>query len=126
MKVRFFHDSIRFRLSRDEVITLARQGQLENVTRFSPTRTLVCALSATVDVQTAKARFDESRIVVLVPAAAADRLRGENELSISHEQLTGPDSRLKILIEKDFECLDSEKNEAGVSFFPNPKKTAEV
>jgi hypothetical protein len=121
MKVRLFHDSIRFRLSRDEVETLSRQGRLENVTRFAPARSLVCTLATAADVSTLKARFEDSCITVLIPAASARRLLATDQLSISHEQPSGPQSSLKILIEKDFECLDAEKNEPGVKFFPNPR-----
>lgn len=119
MKLRIRGDSIRLRLTQTEVRVLAGGGVVEMSTRFAPGQRLVCALVPSLGAQTSSASLRDGRLEVLVPS---DRVRSwarSEEVSLSAEQPTGPESLLSILIEKDFQCL-SHRGEDDADAYPHP------
>lgn len=110
MKLRFYGDSVRLRLSQAEMARLAETGRVEDTLTFAPGRTLSYSLETGA---TLKAGFDGQRISIMVPAAAAKHWMESNEAGI--EGVSGP---LKVLVEKDFRCLHS--GEEDGDSFPNP------
>jgi hypothetical protein len=115
MKLRLHAGSLRLRLSQSEVARLDETGRVEDSVEFAPGSELLYALETGGAV--VAAAFDGGNIRVAVPTSMAKRWAGSNETSIE-----GSTGTLKILIEKDFQCLHREP-EPGEDSFPNPLAT---
>ena len=122
MKLRVRADSIRLRLGQSEVRRLADEGIVEESTHFAPGGLpFVYALRARDDAAGIGASFDKSRLVVTVPHALARQWATTDRVSLEASQPAGDGRSLRILIEKDFECLDGPPGENQADAFPNPK-----
>jgi hypothetical protein len=110
MKLRFHNDSLRLRVSQAEMARLAETGRVEDTLTFAPGRTLSYSLETGPALAAA---FDGQRISIVIPAAPAKHWMESDEAGI--EGASGP---LKVLIEKDFQCLHSSEEDADA--FPNP------
>ena len=122
MKLRLLDDSIRLRLSRSDVATVAEQGVVEGQTRLPRGGVFTYVLEALPNGPDSNAAYVDDRLVVKLPASeisawadddAAVSLRGEVPL---------PDGdRLRLLVEKDFTCLSHRHEEDQSDLFPNPE-----
>ena len=122
MKLRVRADSIRLRLGQAEVRRLADEGIVEEQTHFAPGASpFVCALHARDDAAGIGASFDRSRLVVTVPRPLARQWAATDQVGLEASQPAGDGRTLRILIEKDFECLDGPPGENQADAFPNPK-----
>ena len=111
MKLRFFDQSVRVRLSQPEVARLAETGRLSERLAFAAGQTL----EYTVQTGTALAvAFDQAGIVITLPAAETARWAGNSETAIS-----GASGPLNVSVEKDFQCLHGPESE-NADAFPNP------
>lgn len=122
MKLRIQGNSLRLRLRRSEVRQLADGGRVEERTAFGPAAAaaLVYALLAD-DVTHVTASFEEGRLDVRVPHAVAAAWAGGDQIGIEASQPAGGGELLRILIEKDFECIDAPPGESQDDAFPNPR-----
>lgn len=121
MKLRIVDDSIRLRLTVSEVASIARGASVESRTRF-PSATFDYALCVG-DVPQIAARFDSARIVVTLPKAVATRWAGGTEVSLHGDQRTDGGA-LRILVEKDFTCVEPREGEDQGDLYPNPKSAS--
>jgi hypothetical protein len=112
MKLRLHAGSLRLRLSQSEVAQLNDTGKVEETIAFAPGKELHYTLE-TGSTETG-ATLDGANIVVTLPTAVAKQWIESDQTGI--EASTGP---LKLLIEKDFQCLHREP-EPGEDSFPNP------
>jgi hypothetical protein len=112
MKLRLHDNSLRLRLSQSEVERLHDTGKVEEVVVFAPGKQLGYTLE-TGSTEIA-ATLDNSRIVVTLPAAVAAEWIESDQTGI--EASIGA---LRLLIEKDFQCLHREPA-PGDEAFPNP------
>ena len=69
------------------------------------------------------ASFKEECIRIMVPHAVAERWQEPDEVSIRGEQELPGGETLKILVEKDFQCLVPREDEDQSGLFPNPVKS---
>ena len=69
------------------------------------------------------ASFDEECIRVSLPRAVAERWQEPDQVSIRGEQELPEGERLKILVEKDFQCLIPREDEDQSGLFPNPQQS---
>jgi len=113
MKLRLHAGSLRLRLSQSEVARLDETGKVEETIEFSPGSELLYAIE-TGSAPTVAATFDGGNIHVVLPLPAAKRWIESDQTGI--EASTGT---LRLLIEKDFQCLHREP-EPGEDSFPNP------
>jgi hypothetical protein len=120
MKLRILGDSLRFRLARSEVAALARGERVENTTHFPGGARLVYSLS-TGAVPAVAATFDDRRIDVVLPHERINAWAESAEVSIRDTQRL-PEGALRLLIEKDFECMQPREGEDPADRYPNPKK----
>jgi hypothetical protein len=113
MKLRMHDNSLRLRLSQSDVTRLHDTGKVEEVVVFEPGKQLVYAIETGV-LDEATATFDDAKIRVTLPTRAAKQWMESDQTGI--EASTGT---LRLVIEKDFECLHREP-QAGEDAFPNP------
>ena len=113
MKLRFHSNSLRLRLSRSDIARLADTGVVEEIVTFAPEEILAYSIEFGVGDEIA-ASFENGRIRIVLPASLAKRWASSDETG-----LEGSSGSLRVLIEKDFECLHRDSAEDADSF-PNP------
>jgi Family of unknown function (DUF7009) len=112
MKLRFHSDSLRLRLSQSEVARLSEEGRIEDTVHFAPGQILSYILESGPE-PSILATYSANRIRVVLPAAKARRWIESDEPGVE-----GSAGRLRVLIEKDFQCLHPSVEEPDA--FPNP------
>ena len=114
MKLRIRGSSIRLRLTKPEVDALRSGGLVEEATEFPGGARLRYAIA--VEGSRLGASFDDRGLVVHVPKDRADAWSGSNEVGIS-----GEDGPTRILIEKDWACVQPRSDEDPAQMFDNPR-----
>jgi hypothetical protein len=120
MKLRLSGDSLRLRLTPDDVAALAKLGSVTTEISFGPKSKLTYCLRASSAAASISARLESATIVVEVPLQTVRDWTDGDAVSLSAMQA----SALKILIEKDFECLHSSQNPPGIKLYPHPGKSS--
>jgi hypothetical protein len=115
MKLRIRGNSLRFRLNQTEITSLATGNEVKETTDFGNGETFVYSISTSKIEQTI-ASFQNGKIQISVPIDSAKNLAESDEVGISANQ-----NSLKILIEKDFACLQP-RGEEDKDTFPHPKE----
>ena len=115
MKLRLHGDALRLRLSQSDVARLAEDGRVEERVRFAPGNSLRYSLES-ADTDRLTADFTGDSIRVMIPRAAVEHWIQSNDTGIQ-----GSGETLKILIEKDFQCVHPGSEDADS--FPNPLAT---
>jgi hypothetical protein len=122
MKLRLLEDSIRLRLSRNEVVAADKQGLVEGQTRFPDGSVFTFALEAVENSSDAGASYARGRMVVKLPAAEISVWANDDAAVSLHGELNLPvGGPLKLLVEKDFRCLSPRDDEDQSSLFTNPE-----
>jgi hypothetical protein len=121
MKLRLQFNSIRLRLKRNEVEQFARTVRVaEKIFSGSGEDEMFnYVLEATDAISSAQGTFTARGIVVQVPIGDAVKWASTDQIGIEGEQSINNQTRLRILIEKDFACLDGTE-EQNADTFPNP------
>jgi len=123
MKLRLLDDSIRLRLSRDEVVAADEQGIVEGQTRFPDGSVFTFALEALKNGSDASASYASDRLVVKLPAPKISAWANDDAAVSLHGELQLPlGGRLKLLVEKDFRCLSPPDDEDQSNLFQNPER----
>ncbi|MEO8042624.1 MAG: hypothetical protein ABI646_08450 [Acidobacteriota bacterium] len=120
MKLRIKGNSIRLRLLRSEVEQFAMAGQISEEIEFGGTRYLRYSLVTSPAAESIAARFRGSEISVVVPTAVAQKWASNDQVGLESEQAIGSGETLKILVEKDFVCIDHPDDPDREDAFPNP------
>jgi len=120
LKLRLLDDSIRLRLSRGDVAQAEGSGVVEGRTRFPDGSSFTFALES-LPRGPAGAAYARDRMVVRLPAGDISRWANDDHaVSLEQEiELPGGD-RLKLLVEKDFQCLTARDDEDQSDLFTNP------
>lgn len=113
MKLRIKGDSVRLRLGRSEVERLAVAGIVRETTTFDLTghQRLEYRLVADPAVGALVVTWTEGVLEVRLPRAQADAWGRSSEVGISANQPIEGGRTLRVLIEKDLECLDAPAHE---------------
>lgn len=128
MKLRILDDTLRLRLTRSEVARLGAGGRVEVRTCFGPGpgETLTYALVVSESGERLRARFEGGRITVTMPRAMAEPWTRtgvvDGPVGFEGEQDVGGGRRLRLLVEKDFACLDGSRHEPDA--YPHPEEDA--
>lgn len=122
MKIRIKGNFIRYRLTQPEVKAISEGKRLEEQTCFGPAahQTFAYALETAEGIEGLRASFDGQIITLFIPASAAATWYEEERVGFENEQEVAPGVRLKMLLEKDFACMDT-SHEDQSDKFPNPK-----
>jgi hypothetical protein len=121
VKLRLEFNSIRFRLKRSEVEKFARTGRVEEKIIFGSgdEKTFRYVLESDDSVSSPSATLTPCAVIVQVPPEAVTRWASSDQIGIESEQLVEHQTSLRILIEKDFACIDA-SDEQNADTFPNP------
>ena len=121
MKLRLEFNSIRFRLKRNEVEQFARTGRVEDkiISGSSDQQMFGYVLESTEKVSSLKATVRPGAIIVQVPPEVVMRWASTDQIGIEGQQPVDNQTSLRILIEKDFACIDG-TDEQNADTFSNP------
>jgi len=120
MKLRIRGDSIRIRVSQLELSEIAERGRVHDTIHFGDGVGLTYLLESDAAARTPHARYAADVISVVLPAATVRRWANSNQVSIEGEQALDGGETLRILVEKDFACLQPRPGEDESDMFPNP------
>ena len=112
MKIRIKDNSIRFRLTQSEVLELGKNGIISSFTQFVD-RPFIYAIERTDD-EVLSAAFIENRIVLKMP-----KLMVKDFVSTDRVGFDGQTGEIKLLVEKDFVCIDNTEEDQSDNY-PNP------
>lgn len=118
MKLRIRGNSIRLRLLRGEVAEFAVTGTLRETINFGASN-LTYMLRTADDANELSAEFIDNQIIVSVPTETARNWTETEKVSLTGEQKNADGKFLKILVEKDFVCLDRVDDEDNLDAYPN-------
>ncbi|MCF0042821.1 DUF7009 family protein [Dyadobacter fanqingshengii] len=121
MKIRIQRNSVRFRLSRTDIETLSIEGYLEEVTPFGDTN-FIYAVKKSAGISELSAEFQNGKILLQLPEHLTQGWADNNVVGHSGEMSVGKIDTLKLLIEKDFKCLDNVTEDQSDNY-ENPAKT---
>lgn len=134
MKLRIRGNSLRLRLLRGEVEQFGKTGRVVETIRFgaSPAARLSYVLETDGEARQITTHFADNQITVKIPDSIARNWVESEQVSLMSEQSVENDKQndtdknggsqniLKILIEKDFVCLDRQNDPDNLDAFPHP------
>lgn len=119
MKLRMRHNSVRLRLTQAEVEKLKSEWRVEETVDFG-SRSLMYAVVASTEATELHADWDGGTLTVEIPQDAVETWATTPQVGLQGEQsVDGPGQTLRILVEKDFRCLEERLSE-DADTFPNP------
>jgi hypothetical protein len=118
MKIRIKGNTVRYRLTKSDIVTLTQVGYLEDQTQFLTT-TLVYSIQKSEQEQLIADLVDH-RITLFVPAQVLEYWASSNQVSIENTMPLKDGGSLFLLLEKDFKCIDGDLTEDQSDFFENP------
>ena len=122
MKLRIRGNSIRLRLSQQDVRTFGEKGQVKDNIQFGPTADdQLSYVLESADVKKLKSEFSGNTITVFVPVKLGEMWVNSQLVSIEHLDTTTENNQVRILVEKDFKCMHVRINEDESDSFPHPK-----
>jgi hypothetical protein len=121
MKIRIKGNFIRYRLTQSEVKSLSEGGKLAESTCFGPKegQTFTYALEPRDGIEALQATFVDGKITLFLPSESAQSWHADPRVGFENEQEVAPGIFLKMLLEKDFACLD-DTHEDQADKYPNP------
>jgi hypothetical protein len=121
VKLRLRGNSLRLRLTQSEVADLAARGRVEETVGFGAGAKLTYAISTGA---TFLARFEGGAIELQIPLAEAKEWATSDRVGLETEQPIGEGQSLRILVEKDWQCVRPRTGEDESDAFPHPTVTA--
>lgn len=119
MKIRIKGNSIRLRLTKSEVDTLAATGMIEEKTEFDD-NSFRYKLQTKKGIATLDAIIDNNTITVLMPEKVAIQWPDNTIVSHPHTKELKNGKSLLLLVEKDFKCIDAPPHEDQSDNYENP------
>jgi hypothetical protein len=120
LKLRILDNSIRLRLTRTEVETLAAEGLVRGRTHFAGRNSFAYVLESSPATVQPEAHFSNNVLTVRAPKLDIHNWVNSDKVSIRSEQLLDDGENLRILIEKDFACLAPREGEDDSDMYPHP------
>ena len=122
MKLRIRGNSVRLRLTRPEVEQLLTTGAVEERTCFADGGALGYRVMADAAVSEPGVAFRDGVVTVRLPPAAVERWGRATVVGLEHATPLRNGGELRLLVEKDFACLNPARGESEEGAFPNPRK----
>lgn len=120
MKLRIQGNSVRIRLKQSEMAQFGAAGRVEDRVELGLSAALVYVVESTADVDAVALDFDGGRILVRLPTPVAETWTRSDRVAIEAEIPT-VSGRLRLLLEKDFQCLHREPTGDVGDYFPHPE-----
>ncbi len=122
MKLRIRGNSIRLRLSQQDVKVFGEKGRVEDSIQFGAAAggQLIYTL-ASANVKKLKCEFSDKTITIFVPTELAKVWVESQLVGMEHLDATSDSDQVRILVEKDFKCMHVRINEDESDSFPHPK-----
>ena len=121
MKLRLRENSIRLRLLQSEIKQLKENGFVTEKIQFAPSQILTYTINFSTDANEISAHFQVGEILISIPQDIAEQWVNTNQVGLETEQIIDNEKNLKILIEKDFVCVDRPMDKDNLDAFPHPK-----
>ena len=123
MKLRLRENSIRLRLLQSEVVQLREIGNVSETIVFgiNPAENLTYSVRVSEDADKISAQMTDNQIEVYLPLNASEIWADTNEVGLYAEQKIGDSTTLKIIVEKDFVCVERPVDADNKDAFPHPK-----
>ncbi|GEJ46240.1 MULTISPECIES: hypothetical protein [Chryseobacterium] len=112
MKIRIKDNTVRFRLTQSEVAKLGEDGIISSFTEFVD-RPFIYAIERTEEAELSAA-FIENRMVLKMPETMINEW-----ITTDRVGFEGQSGKIKLLIEKDFVCIDNTLEDQSDNY-PNP------
>ena len=124
MKLRLKNNSIRLRLTQSEVKRLSDQGRVSEAIDLGTALggEFTYALVVDPDVKAIAANIRSSGVTVVLPKSMADPWVGTGLIGLEAEQPIEGGGILRLIIEKDFACLNPRPGEDQSDAFPHPNR----
>jgi hypothetical protein len=119
LKLRVLDNSIRLRLTQTEVLTVSSDGLVRGRVRFAGSNTFDYVLESSPATVKPEAHISNNVLTVRVPRMDIQQWADSEQVSIHSDQLLDDGQQLRILIEKDFQCL-APRDEDESDMFPHP------
>ena len=119
MKIRIKGNSVRLRLTKTEVIAFCAMGVLEDRVNF-PNKVLVYALKKKDGISNMEADFSKGKITIYISEDLIDGWDSNEKVGFKACQNLEDKGELMLLLEKDFQCLDSTIDEQSDNY-PSPR-----
>jgi hypothetical protein len=122
MKLRMKNNSVRLRLTRTELARFGETGRVEEVVEFGlePHQQFVYALVADSEIESVQAAIENNLVRIMIPKTQADEWTGTEQIGIVAAHTIGGGRILRLLIEKDFACLEPRAGDDDTDAFPHP------
>ncbi|HAO45865.1 MAG TPA: hypothetical protein DCQ97_02990 [Chitinophagaceae bacterium] len=120
MKLRIKGNSLRIRLTKTEVSTLADTGYLEERTSFG-NNTFIYALRRTDTGNELSAAMEGNKITMFIPSSLTKDWPENEVIGFNAKMPIGENETLYLLLEKDFVCLDHTEEDQSDNY-ENPNK----
>ncbi len=121
MKLRIKGNSIRLRFSVNEISILKEQGSVAEECVLSPSQTFSYGLTLSENLSDIRVHTSENQMTVYLPKATAQDWLTTDQVGIASTIENGVDEKLRILIEKDWQCMQPRTHEDESDLFPNPR-----
>ena len=105
MKLRIKGNTIRFRLSKTDVLIFSQNHCIVETSDFG-TKVFSYGLKVSDDSGKISAEFINDSLIVYIPSTMSKRWTESNQVGLSEDLPLINGKKLFILIEKDFQCLD--------------------
>ena len=118
MKIRIRGNSVRFRLTKNEVAQLCQEKFIAEETNFS---NLDFSYAVKVsDSKNLEINFSNNQILLQIPEKLIQGWETNTKVGFSHSVPTSNNKFIDLLLEKDFTCLE-DRGEDESNNYPNPK-----
>lgn len=122
MKIRIHKSTIRLRLSQTEVDQLKQGIEIIEELRFpAPYPPFIYALKIRGEGNEITIGHEAPRLFVFLPESKIKTWANSDQVGITKNILLDDGLILRVLIEKDFQCLHQRPNEDERDNFPNPQ-----
>lgn len=118
------NNSLRLRLTQSEVKRLSDLGSVSETIDFGPDRGggFTYYLIVDPDAKDIAANIGSGVITVVLPGSMAESWIETDQIGLEAEQPIDGGGELRLIIEKDFACLNPRPGEDLSDSFPNPNK----
>ena len=126
MKLRTTHNSIRIRIRKSELITLQKNGIVEETITFPNNIVFKFALSINNSNNDLNAILEDNKLQIIIAKTTANQWITTNEVGIEKHIDLANGEQLHLLVEKDFPCLDRENEDKSDTFWELATKKPDV